>query len=183
MGSTNGMTTNAVRAGEGRPAGRGPGGPAPGGPFRGAWRPSAWPASSWARSSSSYNACKIEVGTGEQAVLIRKVGLDLERDMELAPPPKDGKRTTRACRPRPNDGVLTEGRYFYNPFYWDWEIGDQFVVPDGKIGVRIALERRRPARRARSWPSRARRGSSARSSSPGDIPTTRTPRRSSCTTR
>ena len=43
-----------------------------------------------------YNACKIEVGTGQQAVLIRREGLELEPDMELAPPPKDGKPTTRA---------------------------------------------------------------------------------------
>ena len=35
-----------------------------------------------------YNACKIEVGTGQQAVLIRKEGLELEPDMELAPPPQ-----------------------------------------------------------------------------------------------
>ena len=38
-----------------------------------------------------YNACKIEVGTGQQAVLIRREGLELEPDMELAPPPRDGK--------------------------------------------------------------------------------------------
>ena len=35
-----------------------------------------------------YNACKIEVGTGHQAVLIRREGLELEPDMELAPPPQ-----------------------------------------------------------------------------------------------
>ncbi len=38
-----------------------------------------------------YNACKIDVGTGQQAVLIRREGLELEPDMELAPPPKDGQ--------------------------------------------------------------------------------------------
>ena len=38
-----------------------------------------------------YNACKIEVDTGLQAVLIRREGLELEPDMELAPPPKDGR--------------------------------------------------------------------------------------------
>ena len=44
-----------------------------------------------------YNACKIEVGTGQQAVLIRREGLELEPDMELAPPPEDGRSpTTRA---------------------------------------------------------------------------------------
>ena len=39
----------------------------------------------------------------------------------------------------PNGGVLTEGRYFYNPYYWSWEITPQFVVPGDKIGIRIAL--------------------------------------------
>ena len=89
---------------------------------------------------STYNSCKVEVGTGQQAVLIRKVGIDLDPEMELAPAPKDGKYYYKGVQTGgPNNGVLTEGRYFYNPFYWDWEITPQFVVPDGKIGIRIAL--------------------------------------------
>ena len=88
-----------------------------------------------------YNACKIEVGTGEQAVLIRKVGLDLERDMELAPPRKDGKSYYKGVQTEgPNEGVLLEGRYFYNPFYWSWEVMPQLVIPGDKIGVRVALD-------------------------------------------
>ena len=87
-----------------------------------------------------YNACKIEIGTGQQAILIRKEGLELEADMELAPEPKDGKSFYKGVQAGgPNHGVLTEGRYFYNPYYWDWEILPQFVVPDGKIGIRVAL--------------------------------------------
>src|SRR5882762_5432878 len=54
-----------------------------------------------------YNVCKIEVGTGQQAVLIRKVGLDLEPDMELAPPPKDGKTYYKGVQTGgANNGVL-----------------------------------------------------------------------------
>jgi regulator of protease activity HflC (stomatin/prohibitin superfamily) len=87
-----------------------------------------------------YNSFKIEVRTGEQAVLIRKAGLDLEPEMELAPPPKDGKSYYKGVQTSPNKGVLTEGRYFYNPFYWDWEILPQFVVTNGKIGIRISLQ-------------------------------------------
>jgi regulator of protease activity HflC (stomatin/prohibitin superfamily) len=87
-----------------------------------------------------YNACKIEVGTGQQAVLIRREGLELEPDMELAPPPKDGRHYYKGVQTGgPNNGVLTEGRYFYNPYYWSWEITPQFVVPGDKIGIRIAL--------------------------------------------
>jgi regulator of protease activity HflC (stomatin/prohibitin superfamily) len=87
-----------------------------------------------------YNASKIEVETGQQAVLIRKVGLDLEPDMELAPPPKDGTIFYKGVQAGgPNNGVLTEGRYFYNPYFWDWEIYEQKIIPDGKIGIRVAL--------------------------------------------
>jgi regulator of protease activity HflC (stomatin/prohibitin superfamily) len=86
-----------------------------------------------------YNACKIEVDTGQQAVLIRREGLELEPDMELAPPPKDGRYYKGVQAGGPNNGVLTEGRYFYNPYVWSWEISPQFVVPGDKIGIRIAL--------------------------------------------
>jgi regulator of protease activity HflC (stomatin/prohibitin superfamily) len=86
-----------------------------------------------------YNSFKIEVGTGEQAVLVRLTGLDLEPDMELAPPPKGGVYYKGVQAGGPNNGVLTEGRYFYNPYVWNWEIMPQFVVPQGKIGIRIAL--------------------------------------------
>ncbi|MBX6312265.1 MAG: band 7 protein [Isosphaeraceae bacterium] len=89
----------------------------------------------------AYNACLLEVPTGSQAVLIRKTGLDLEPDMELAPPPKDGRSYYKGVQTGgPNHGVLTEGRYFYNPLYWSWEIKPQFEVPAGKIGVRITLQ-------------------------------------------
>lgn len=89
---------------------------------------------------SLYNACKIEVGTGQQAVLIRRAGLDLDKDMELAPARKGGKHYYKGVQTEgPYDGVLTEGRYFYNPFYWAWEVMPQFVVPNDKIGIRVAL--------------------------------------------
>jgi len=87
-----------------------------------------------------YNSCKIEVDTGQQAVLIRREGLELEPDMELAPPPGDGRAYYKGVQSGGlNGGVLTEGRYFYNPYYWSWEISPQFVVPGDKIGIRIAL--------------------------------------------
>ena len=81
-----------------------------------------------------YDVCKIEVETGQQAVLIRKAGLDLEPGMELAPPPREGVYYKGI-----QTDVLTEGRYFYNPIYWSWEIGKQFEVPNGKVGIRISL--------------------------------------------
>src|SRR5262245_23001595 len=66
---------------------------------------------------ATYNAFKIEVDTGQQAVLIRREGLELEPDMELAPPPKEGRSYYKGVQAGgPNNGVLTEGRYFYNPY-------------------------------------------------------------------
>jgi regulator of protease activity HflC (stomatin/prohibitin superfamily) len=129
--------------------GRGPRGPVRRGPGPAAPRPAG---SFWGLAAFGlvclvvgaivviYNACKIEVGTGEQAVLIRRAGLDLERDMELAPPRKDGKSYYKGVQTEgPNGGVLIEGRYFYNPFYWSWEVMPQFVVPNDRIGIRVAL--------------------------------------------
>jgi hypothetical protein len=81
-----------------------------------------------------YQSCKIEVPTAHQAVLIRKIGLDLQPDMEIAPPAKDGVYYKGV-----QQGVLTEGRYFYNPIFWDWEIDKQLEVPKGKIAVQISL--------------------------------------------
>ena len=111
-----------------------------------------------------YNACKIDVGTGQQAVLIRKEGLELEPDMELAPPPKDGRSYYKGVQSGgANNGVLTEGRYFYNPYLL--VVGDQPAVRRAQRQDRHPDRplRRRHARRSRSWPSRARRGSCARS--------------------
>jgi regulator of protease activity HflC (stomatin/prohibitin superfamily) len=86
-------------------------------------------------SMIAYESCKIEVTTGKQAVLIRKAGLDLAANMIVAPAPDSHGRFYKGVQP----GVLTEGRYFYNPLFWDWEIRDQIEIPKGKIGVRIAL--------------------------------------------
>lgn len=83
-----------------------------------------------------YSACVLEVPAGSQAVLIRKTGHNLNPDMEIAPSPGKDGRYFKGVQP----GVLTEGRYFYNPLFWDWEIKPQFEVPGGKIGIRIALE-------------------------------------------
>jgi len=130
-----------------------------------------------------YELCKVEVGTGQQAVLIRLAGLDLERQMELAPPRKDG---------RWYKGVQTGGSLRRGP-----DRGAVFLQPDLLVvgrsprssscpmtrsvsGLRFMARSYRPARCS---PSRARRGSFARSSSRAAILTTATPRTSSSTTR
>ena len=35
--------------------------------------------------------------------------------------------------------VLTEGRYYYNPYDWGWQVVPQVEIPDGKLGVRIRM--------------------------------------------
>src|SRR3954468_15219780 len=61
---------------------------------------------------AAYNACKVEVGTGQQAVLFRKAGLELSPEMELAPAPRDGHYYKGVQTDLPghglNRGVLTE---------------------------------------------------------------------------
>lgn len=83
----------------------------------------------------AYRACLVEVPTNRQAVLISKSGRDLDASMVVAPPADGEGGLYKGVQ----SGVLTEGRYFYNPIFWDWEIYDQFIVPDGKIGVKIAM--------------------------------------------
>ena len=89
-----------------------------------------------------YFACKVEVPSGHQAVLLRKVGRDLEMGMAMAPAYTPSRGHYKGVQP----GVLLEGRYFYNPLFWSWEVRPQALIPGpssqspaGKIGVRIAL--------------------------------------------
>ena len=87
-----------------------------------------------------YHNCRVDVGTGQMAVLIRKTGEDLKNGDEVAPSLK-------------HKGIqkvfLTEGRYFtspwddgpryFNPYQWDWEVVDQLRIPPDKMAVLISL--------------------------------------------
>ena len=128
----------------------------------------------WRRRSSSWaptTPARSRSDTGKQAVLIRRVGLDLAARPGAGPAPQGrpayykGVQTEGAY-----GGVLTEGRYFYNPFYW--ALGDHRPVrrPQRQDRHPDRPRRRRPARRARSSPSRARRASSAKVELPGRYP-------------
>ena len=72
--------------------------------------------------------CRIEPGNGEIAVLIRKSGKNLPQDAILAPS-ADYKGVQLE--------VLGEGRYFRNPYTWDWKILPVTDIPAGKFGVLV----------------------------------------------
>lgn len=77
-----------------------------------------------------YTQFRIDVPTFHMAVLTRKVGLDVENGDEVAPTPEH-KGIQQA--------VLTEGRYFYNPYVWSWKVLPQVDIPAGKLGVQVRL--------------------------------------------
>jgi len=77
-----------------------------------------------------YSSFRIDVGSGEMAILVHKIGKDLSNADEVAPS-EEYKGVQRQ--------VLTEGRYFYNPYSWTWEVSRQVEIPVNKIGVKVSL--------------------------------------------
>lgn len=77
-----------------------------------------------------YTQFRIDVPAKHFAVLTTKTGIDLENDEEVAPD-TDHKGL--------QVDVLNEGRYFYNPYFWDWEVYPMIEIPKDKMGVRIRL--------------------------------------------
>ncbi len=77
-----------------------------------------------------YSSFRIDVGSGEVAVLTHKVGKDLTNGQEVAP-----DETHKGIQKK----VLTEGRYFYNPYSWTWEVVKQTEIMSGEMGVKISL--------------------------------------------
>ncbi|MBN2144616.1 MAG: hypothetical protein JW774_08335 [Candidatus Aureabacteria bacterium] len=73
---------------------------------------------------------RIEPKAGEIAVLIRKTGEPLPSGKILA---------TEIHEKGIQMDVLPEGRYFYNPYTWDWQIKKITDIPAGKLGVQIRL--------------------------------------------
>jgi hypothetical protein len=77
-----------------------------------------------------YEECRIDVPNKHMAILTRKTGIDLGRHEILAPTPEHKGVQTE---------VLREGRYYYNPYDWTWQVVPQVEIPLGKLGVRIRL--------------------------------------------
>jgi regulator of protease activity HflC (stomatin/prohibitin superfamily) len=77
-----------------------------------------------------YEECRIDVPNMHMAVLTHKTGMDLERGAVIAP--SDDYKGVKK-------DVLTEGRYYYNPYEWTWQVVPQVDIPRDKVGVRIRL--------------------------------------------
>jgi len=77
-----------------------------------------------------YNECRINVPSYHQAVLIKRTGKDLPNSLEIAPD---------ASYKGVQAEVLGEGRYYYNPYSWDWVVVPQIEIPEGKLGVLTRL--------------------------------------------
>jgi hypothetical protein len=73
---------------------------------------------------------RIEPGPGEIAVLIRKTGTDLPSGQLLAL--EKGQKGIQL-------EVLAEGRWFKNPYAWDWEIRQITDIPAAKLACYAAL--------------------------------------------
>ncbi len=71
---------------------------------------------------------RIEPTNGEIAVLVKKTGKNLPPEAILAPGP-EYKGIQK--------DVLPEGRYFRNPWTWDWKYFKALDIPAGRFGVLV----------------------------------------------
>lgn len=78
----------------------------------------------------TYSEFRIDVPERHYAILIRKTGLDLENNQEVAPTP-DHKGIQLE--------IKNEGRYTANPYVYDWRIYPMIEIPGNKMGVRVRL--------------------------------------------
>src|SRR5215204_2865030 len=83
-----------------------------------------------AAAYGAYSCFRIDVPPEHVAVLIKRTGEDLPNSQAIA---------SSANQKGVQIDVLTEGRYFYNPYHWDWKIVPMQVVPQGQVGVVVRL--------------------------------------------
>ena len=78
----------------------------------------------------TYSMFRIDVPAKHIAVLMKRTGDDIDNEDEIAP---DNKHKGVQKE------ILTEGRYFYNAYSWDWDIYPMVEIPEGKMGIRVRL--------------------------------------------
>jgi len=74
--------------------------------------------------------CRIEVGSGEMVVMIKKTGRNLPAGAIIAP---DSSYKGIQLE------VVPEGRFFRNPLFWDWKFTKITTIPAGQVGVLTRL--------------------------------------------
>ena len=78
----------------------------------------------------AYTQFRIDIPAKHIGVLTRKTGIDIDNADSVAPD-RDHKGLQLE--------VLPEGRYFLNPYVYDWKVYPMVEVPENKLGVRIRL--------------------------------------------
>ena len=72
--------------------------------------------------------CRFYVPPDHMGILIAKTGRPL--------PP--GQILAKAGQQGIQEDVLGEGRYFYNPFLYEWKIVPVVQIPPGKVGIVVS---------------------------------------------
>lgn len=78
-----------------------------------------------------YFMCLVEVPAYHMAILVKRTGQELENSQEIAP--------NAQFKGVQAEVLASEGRFFYNPYSWDWEVVKQIEIPQGKLGVLVRL--------------------------------------------
>lgn len=87
-----------------------------------------------------YQNCRIDVGTGEMAILTVKTGLDITNADEVAPSLNHkGSQAVFLMEGRYFMNPFDDGPRFFNPYDWDWDVIPQTTIPEGKLGILISL--------------------------------------------
>ena len=85
----------------------------------------------------AWKSFRIDVPAYNVAVLNRKTGLDITNQDEIAPAPaEDGDLAGQFYKGVQPD-LLPPGRYFYNPWSWEWEVIPMKEVETGTWAVLI----------------------------------------------
>ncbi len=74
--------------------------------------------------------CRIEIEPGMFGILIAKMGKDLPPGEIIAPD---------ASYKGIQLNVLPEGRHFYDPIFWDWELLPMLEIPNKHLGVQLCF--------------------------------------------